>query len=403
MGWSTDLHDASFRGVHFECISTTDAVSKALAIQQAPYSNDASIDDMGNNPRDISIAAVYTGEDYKTWVDALEAALLETGSGELIHPVFGIMQVQVADYTIEHSAEHTDYCTISMKFIQAKDKKRHLFIPIQASKEILTLDIIQTPATALEQHLKQLKRLDQNRFYDEVMNIRNRINEFREGLDLVKTTIDDVLSPADFIVGLVDDVGQLVTFDLSISALSKWRDLGHRISRFAQLFDHGDHHSTAIQQLWQATQVAAQVAITQVVLKDVRANLANGQTTQNSLTPIDLAVIRQHNRKLVQSAILFERHQSANPSSKSRVIQTAVAQIHTYKTVADQLHLNIQALIEIHPPVIKTQIIVPCSVHWLAHQLYADMSRAKEILRLNPDLQNPAVLQVGMELTVYAR
>jgi prophage DNA circulation protein len=32
-----------------------------------------------------------------------------------------------------------------------------------------------------------------------------------------------------------------------------------------------------------------------------------------------------------------------------------------------------------------------------------DMSRADEILRLNQDLINPAVLQVGMEVTVYAR
>lgn len=36
MGWQTDLQDASFRGVQFECTSTSDSIAKALAIHQAP-------------------------------------------------------------------------------------------------------------------------------------------------------------------------------------------------------------------------------------------------------------------------------------------------------------------------------------------------------------------------------
>lgn len=42
-------------------------------------------------------------------------------------------------------------------------------------------------------------------------------------------------------------------------------------------------------------------------------------------------------------------------------------------------------------------------MHWLAHQLYQDFTRAEEIRRLNPDLQNPASLLGGMEITIYAR
>ena len=34
MGWDTDLQDASFRGVHFECTSVDDGMSKTLAIKQ---------------------------------------------------------------------------------------------------------------------------------------------------------------------------------------------------------------------------------------------------------------------------------------------------------------------------------------------------------------------------------
>ncbi len=395
MGWSTELQDASFRGVQFECTSVNDAASKTLAIKQAPYANDAEIEDMGNNPRNISIHAVYSGEDYKTWVDALEAALLETGSGELIHPIYGIMQVNVVDYSIDHTAESVDSCTISIKFIQAKDKKRPLFIPVAVPDEIYTEDIIDVPASALEQYLKKLEVLDQNQFFDVVNNIRNGINTFRSGLNLAKSTLDNVLSPADFIVGLVDDVSQLVTFDPNISALSKWRDLVHRVQRFEKLFQN-DKSSPQLQQLWRATQIASSVAITQKVVENVRIELAENQ--ESSLTPIDLAVIRQKNRQQLQAAIHAEREQIS-----TELDAVAVSQIQVYKEVADQIHLQIQALIEIRPPVTKTIVTVPCTLHWLAHQLYEDMSRANEIRRLNPDLQNPALLYAGMELTVYAR
>ena len=395
MGWATELQDASFRGVQFECTSTNEAVSKSLAVKQAPYSNDAEVEDMGNNPANISINAVYAGDDYKTWHDALVAALLETGPGELIHPIHGIMQVNVVDYSVDHNAENVDSCTISIKFIQAKDKKRQLFIPVAVPEEIYTEDIIDAPASALEQYLKKLQVLDQNQFFDAVNNISNGINTFRDGLNLAKTAIENVLAPADFIVGLVDDVSGLVTFDANISALSKWRDLVHRVQRFEKLFQN-DKSSPQLQQLWRATQVASTVAITQKVIENVRTELAENK--ESSLTPIDLAVIRQNNRQQIQAAINTEREQIA-----TELNETAVSQIQVYKETADQLHLQIQELIEIRPPVTKTIITVPCTLHWLAHQLYEDMSRASEICRLNPDLINPAVLRPGMELTVYAR
>ena len=80
-----------------------------------------------------------------------------------------------------------------------------------------------------------------------------------------------------------------------------------------------------------------------------------------------------------------------------------MTQIQVYKQLADQIHLQIQELIEVRPPITTTKVLVPCTLHWLAHALYGDMDRADEIRRLNPDLQNPAILRTGMELTVYAR
>lgn len=391
MGWDTDLQDASFRGVQFECTSTKDSSSKTLAIKQSPYSNEAQVEDMGNDPRKISIQAIYTGPDYLTWVNALEIALYATGSGELVHPMFGIQQVYYVTHEVNHDAEHPNFCTISIEFIKAKADKRELFIPVSTPEKIETTTIIDTPASALENALEKLKLSNRNQLFNTVNSIRNGIDQARNYLGVAKQVIEDVLSPADWIVGLVDDVTKLVTFDTNISALSKWRDVVHRIERFENLFQN-NNDSPELQRVWRATQVASQIAITQQVIATTRTEMA--EEKQNSFTPIDLALVRKKTRELLQQAIREERAINTFES---------ITQIQIYKDVAAQVHDQIQELIEIRPPITTTQVPVPCTLHWLAHHLYGDMSRADEIRRLNPDLINPAALRVGMELTVYAR
>lgn len=399
MAWKDDLQDASFRGVQFECITTKDAVSKSQAIHQAPYSDKAIIEDMGKDPRKISINAVFTGDNYKAESDNLIIALDETGSGELIHPVYGICTASVLSHNIDHDAENVDTCYISIEFILGEDQQKTFFVPITTVESIDTATIIDAPAAALETSLEQLQNADTNQFFTVVTAIRNGINTARSYLNLAKTTINDILSPADYIVGLVDDISQLVTFDTSISAISKWRDLAKRISRFSNLFTDDDT-PTALKQIWTATQVASTVAVTQQIIDSVKTEMVAGNDV--SLTPLDLAVIRQQNRQVIQAAINTEREQTQIQTDD--VFQlTSVTQIQVYKDVADQLHLQIQELIETRPPITTTTVLVPCTLHWLAHQLYEDYTRAAEIRRLNPNLQNPAVLLKGQELTVYAR
>ena len=415
MGWKDDLQDASFRGVQFECTSTNESGSKSLAVKQPPYSNKASVEDMGNNPLKISIEAIFSGENYKIEMDALWAALVATGSGELIHPVHGVMQVYAESYQIGHVAEDVDACKISIEFLQAEDKERPLFIPIAVPVSIPLYSIPDSPVTALQSVLKKLQQFNPNKFFSFVNKIRDGISAARQFLGTVKGAIENVLSP-DWIVGLIDDATRLATFDTNISAISKWRDVFKRVQRFEKLFQNDDDTPKVMQQTWRAVQVATAVAVTQQVVATVRKEMAENKTV--SFTPVELAVIRQANRKLIQQAINSERALIAaataaqnnnagitveDDAPASELIFIAMTQIQVYKQLADQIHLQIQELIEVRPPITTTKVLVPCTLHWLAHSLYGDMDRADEIRRLNPDLQNPAILRTGMELTVYAR
>lgn len=398
MGWKDDLQDASFRGVLFECVSTKDAVSKSQAIHQAPYSNKALIEDMGKDPRKISIQAVYVGEDYKLWLDALEAALEATGEGELIHPIYGSCYASVLTYNIDHDAENFDACTISIDFILAKDQQRQLFIPVVAPLEIDGLSVIDSPFSRFKAVLQKLKDLDNNKFFQFINKIRSGLQTARSMLNLAKNAIEDLLDP-QWLTGLIDDVTNLVTFDTNISAISKWRDIFHRVDRLTGLFD--DEDSPELKQTWRATQIAIVISVSQKIVAQVRTETIKQTTNSDtanelSLTPVDLAVVRQNTRQAIQDAIKAEREETV-------LAYESIEQIQLLKSLSDQIHLQIQQLIEVRPPLSKTIVPVPCTVHWLAHYLYADKSRANEIRHLNPSLNNPALLLPGMELNTYAR
>ncbi|MBK0062379.1 MULTISPECIES: DNA circularization N-terminal domain-containing protein [unclassified Acinetobacter] len=401
MGWETDLYEGSFRGVTFDTVSITDAYTKSLAIHQAPYSNAAQIEDMGLDPRKISVTALYTGDYYLPWLKALTAALVETGSGELIHPIHGIAQVYAHSWQEVHDAENPDYVGLSIDFLKAEDEERSLFIPTSTVESIDYEQILATPAQSLEKELKALERSDSNAFFNTVSKIRNGLQSAYKLINNTQKNIDNVLSPASWAYGLVSDVSKLVTFDVTdISAMSKWRSLAKRVEKLGAVFDD-NNSSPALKQLWRATTVTSQVAVAQQIVNLTREETAKANSTEASLTPPELAVIRQRVRQDLQSTIVQERSISAEIADSNNL--QPVTQIAVYKQAADQIHEQIQELIEARPPITTTVIKLPSTVHLLAHQLYGDFTRSSEILRLNPNLENPAVLRAGQELTVYAR
>lgn len=394
MGWKDELHDASFRGVFFECTSTDDSQSKTLAIHQAPYSDEAEIEDMGNDPRKISINAVFAGDNYLSGYYKLEAALNEKGPGELVHPIFGIMNVQVSNYAVRHDEQNYDSCVVTIDFLRAKTEEKEYFLPSELS-ELDLESVLENPANALELALEKLKVLDNNKFVTVMNNIRTGLQNVHKYMGIGKNFIEKLLSPQVWAVGLIDDITKIVTFDTSISAFSKWRDLNNRVKRIASFFndDDDDKAPAELKQLLSTVQVVSAIAVTKGVISNIRAEMAENK--EISLTPDELAVIRQQNRNAINEAILVEREKINS--------MEAIAQIQHLKLLADEVHLQIQSIIDVRPNLSKTTILVPCTVHWLAHYLYDDMSRAAEIRRLNPSIQNTSLLDKGMVLSVYAR
>ena len=120
MGWKTELLDASFRGVTFEVESVQDDGEKSIVVHEYPYRAGAEIEDLGRKARRIRITALFWGEDYLSGVSALVKAFEETGKGELIHPVFGSVQVAITRWGIPHKADDPDYVALDFEAVEAE-------------------------------------------------------------------------------------------------------------------------------------------------------------------------------------------------------------------------------------------------------------------------------------------
>lgn len=119
MAWQDTLLDASFRGIIFDCESTRDSARRDVVQHEYPYQDGADAEDLGRKARQLSLTAVFWGDDYDTRLQRFLQALDTPGAGELIHPVFGsIKQAQLLDYSIEHDADSVDACRISLNFVE---------------------------------------------------------------------------------------------------------------------------------------------------------------------------------------------------------------------------------------------------------------------------------------------
>ena len=120
MGWKTELLDASFRGVPFEVESVQDDGEKSIVVHEYPYRAGAEIEDLGRKARRIRITALFWGEDYLSGIASLVKAFEETGKGELIHPVFGSVQVAITRWGIPHRADDPDYVALDFEAVEAE-------------------------------------------------------------------------------------------------------------------------------------------------------------------------------------------------------------------------------------------------------------------------------------------
>lgn len=118
MSWNETLLDASFRGVALEVLAENLGGGRELAQHGVPYRDGDDLEDMGRKAREFSLSVVFFGTNYEIALQNLLAAVDTPGPGELIHPIYGRVDVLTRSWKVEHSAERPDYTQVDLQFVE---------------------------------------------------------------------------------------------------------------------------------------------------------------------------------------------------------------------------------------------------------------------------------------------
>lgn len=118
MSWSETLLDASFRGVPLGVLDESLSADRELAQHGVPYRDGDDVEDMGRKAREFSFTVVVFGTNYEIELQKLLVALDTLGPGELIHPIYGRLDVVSRRWKVSHSADRPDYAQVELQFVE---------------------------------------------------------------------------------------------------------------------------------------------------------------------------------------------------------------------------------------------------------------------------------------------
>ncbi|QKV66093.1 DNA circularization N-terminal domain-containing protein [Pseudomonas sp. 43A] len=115
MNWRDRLLPASFRGVGFWIDQAKTPVGRKGQLHEYPQRDLPYFEDLGQQVRIHDVTAFIIGADCLEQRDKLLKAL-EAGSGELVHPWLGRLQVKVGECDMTHTRQDGGLVTFTLKF-----------------------------------------------------------------------------------------------------------------------------------------------------------------------------------------------------------------------------------------------------------------------------------------------
>lgn len=445
MSWLT-LLDASFRGVPFQVEGITDRGEKSLAVHEYPWRPGAEVEDLGRKARIIPVKAIFWGLSYKSGVEALVRALEKDGKGELVHPVFGSAEVCIRSWEISHEADRVNYATVNFEAIEASPESS--FFDGQSARSLAekAMDsLLGGLASAVNEATGALQSTLAS-FAEKAASVRNRVlleldgvlTLYDSGRSLVRTGLSWLSYPAAFtaelssrVLSVAGAAGSFTGFCglCSMSALLPRLDVssGAKTGSYpagARAYGPGWVSGPASDCMGRAEAVLAVrqpltsqaacmppapgscqtplgQAVTQAMLVQTQAwcekaaEILEAEISAPTLTPAEVESVTGNARTRLQDCL--EATAAAMPQGKIHPISEGL------RSAAQAIQQLGEAALNARPPLITMTVGQPCNFHLLAHRLYGDYTRGRELARINPQVRNPNFVASGQEILAYAR
>jgi len=117
--WKDKYREGSFRGVPFFTKSHTVEGGRRKQDREFAKRDQGNSEDLGKKLKTFKLQLHVIGDDYFEKRDALEEALDQEGSGELIHPYRGTLQVQAGAYTLTETDDEGRMARFNVEFSES--------------------------------------------------------------------------------------------------------------------------------------------------------------------------------------------------------------------------------------------------------------------------------------------
>lgn len=399
MAWKDTLLDAMFRGVPFDCIDTDESIEKSITTFEYPYVDGGEPWDLGARPMQISINAIFFGDDYEQRLAKFREVALKPGVGELVHPVWGSLTAQLTRLQVKHNAEAPDACTVALGFVEHKVTQRVFAAKSarQSAEAIGDATGAVRDASLLSYLRTMQRRLRGITSLPALMASRNEMSDIAVAIRLLSPR--SLLSgasafdnPLGFVTDLRSALASLIDFPSAASfGIGDWR--GQKTA-YTGVNTSGVASNTLAAPLRSATDDLI-VRERSVALADVAMQVLALEADSPSLTPDEVEQIANDARGELLHAMTSAR--SVLPLEEHHAISDQL------KNTAWQIQDAAQQVLARRPPLITRTAPGDCNLRLLAHWWYADHNRAPELLRLNPQLRYPSLITQGTTLNAYAR
>lgn len=397
MAWEDNLLEASFRGVVFDCISTDDEISRAVAMHSYPYAEGAESEDLGGEPNQINLTAIFYGDDYDARLKAFLDQLNVPGTGELVHPVFGTINAQFLASQIHHEADAVDQASVTLRFIQSSIAPKFFdkSLPIQKASTILQRNT-EARAAATNVLAEEVEAVIESGDFNRIEQLRTSMSSVLSQVkEKVAGVISSGLDPVNYarswasdLTSAISAIVDLRSFDIETLA-ADWKAAFNSLDGAVLLPSQARPPSNDVKT------IEAHTALEQASGRADAASLVLASETQTpTLSAIEIEDMVNTARTEINAVIVLYR--SRYGLEKNRPV------IEALKNTALALQEGARAVIEARPPLVQRKMNAPGNLRLIAHKLYGDHTRAIELFRLNPKAKMPNFIDRGDVLNAYA-
>lgn len=428
MSWAETLLDASFRGVPLYITTEFLEKTRELAQQCTPAKDESFVVNLGNAPRKFEVTAVLFGNNYEDELRNLLVALDTLEPGELVHPIYGSVNVVAQKWRVLHDGNKPNFVTLTLNFVETTTDT-----PFFLADEDTWQDGLYDVLGRIDSLVAEIQSWISGGWVgllEKALGLPGIGLRLRQMRSQILGVVSGVSSMAGNVAGAFDPLTDLLRTPIEIRAAilaSTPKNLRGLLARTAipatlpgassvvadvarvsaELLSiarvGGTPDADSLPTTMPSDPVAASaygllvLLSTELALSHAQAvgAVLEAETQSPTLSPDEVEGLANLSRALIQTAILLHR--------RLYEVEEALPTIEALRTLAALIQRRAQQVILLSPPLVERTLESPASLHLLAHRWYQDHSRASELLRLNPNLKTPHNIAAGTVVRAYAQ